>query len=442
MPRYFSHQAPKLSIALVLALSVQLAFTSFDCLAREIATTRHKKKTSTSKDTSKDVLQSQADFAAKIFLDLSGSDTPLLKGEISETELVPLDQHVDDLVELAMERATSTDDLAKKGKHYSHPVSLLYTWGKDLGQMASSYKGLEQSSEAADVILGSQVKLKSKAAVEYAKQLQSDAAENKIFASLMQIAMGLGLTDPIESQQVVETGMNELAQLVGQEQADQTLAYMRDWIQEFPITSSDLAKRPLSMLELDNKAGLLVNKALEQDRVMLGIKEALGQFNHRSKFARASAKIVNTTLAVGAMTPTIVAPASQVAWAAFVMLNGGPEEAKLLKEVYLSKRFDNRRKVLDREVRLSVDGYNTALLTQNKALLSVCDFFINKMAGTNSFMLSLTAQAAPVDSKATKQEKSPEARSAKASATPIQTETDSDIPMPRAHAALTVHTQL
>ncbi len=422
---------------MALSLSCQLAFTNSFCLAQEIATTRSKSKVSTTKDTNKNVMQSQADFAAKIFMDMSGAEAPVLKGEISETELVPLDQHVNDLVGLAMDRANKTDELNKKSQHFSHPVSLLYTWGKELGQMASSYKGLEQSSEAADIILDTKVKLKSKASVEYAKQCQADEAESKIFAGVMQIAMGLGLTDKTESQQVVETGMTELVQLVGQEQADQTLAYMRNWLQEAPITTSDLAKRPLTMLELDKKTSVIVKKALDQDPVMHNIKETLGKYNHRSKFARASAKIVNTTLAVGAMTPTIVAPASQVAWAAFVMINGGPEEAKLLKEVYLSKRFDNRWKVLEREARLSVDGYNTALLTQNKALLSFSDFFVSKLAGTREFAQSQTATL-PIKSDS----KGLASRSKLQASATTQAASDSDVPTPSVHAALTVHTEI
>jgi hypothetical protein len=80
------------------------------------------------------------------------------------------------------------------------------------------------------------------------------------------------------------------------------------------------------------------------------------------------------------MSPTFVAPAAQVAWTTFVMVNGGPEEAKLLKEIYLDRRFESRWKMFNQEAGQAVTSYNTAMMTKNATLATVSQLLLDNMS--------------------------------------------------------------
>ena len=81
------------------------------------------------------------------------------------------------------------------------------------------------------------------------------------------------------------------------------------------------------------------------------------------------------------MTPTFVGPAAKTALVAFVMATGGPEQCKLLKELYLDKRLESRCKALNEEAHLAVDNYQLALLTKNPVLLGYSESLVGQMIG-------------------------------------------------------------
>jgi hypothetical protein len=300
-----------------------------------------------------------------------------LKGEVSKSSDPPLSERIDQLMDVAIERTGKKETLDKKDKHYSMPVQKLFAWSKDVGELVTEYKGLEQSSEAADVILNTRVKLKSKAAVELAKQLQIDEIHKQIVSSIMQIAMGLGLSDIKQRGDAVSAGVDQLRELVGEDEAAKTEQFLSDWAK---LANQPVGKQPcLTILELEGKSKQVLQAAMEKDPVVLDIKKKLSVYNHRSKVARLSAKVLNTTLSITSLSPTVIAPASELAWTAFVMVNGGPEESKLLKEVYLGQRFESRWNMLNQESLLAVNGLNMATVTQNAAMAAVAKYLISKM---------------------------------------------------------------
>ena len=66
------------------------------------------------------------------------------------------------------------------------------------------------------------------------------------------------------------------------------------------------------------------------------------------------------------------------------MATGGPEQAKLLKELYLDKRFESRWKVLNEEAHLAVENYQVAILTHNPVLLAYSESVVSQMTSSET----------------------------------------------------------
>jgi hypothetical protein len=126
----------------------------------------------------------------------------------------------------------------------------------------------------------------------------------------------------------------------------------------------------LDVLSLRRKSQQLLATSLESDDVVESIQSRLHKFNHHSNFMRAASKFVNTTLSLAALSPTVASPAAQAAQFVFVACTGGPEEKKLLKEVYLDRCFESRFERLSQESMLTVNNYNNAILTRNPVLFA------------------------------------------------------------------------
>jgi hypothetical protein len=112
-------------------------------------------------------------------------------------------------------------------------------------------------------------------------------------------------------------------------------------------------------------------------------------------------------------TPSIISPVAQIALLTFLTATGGPEEAKLLKELYLDRRIECRYKMLNQETTQAINNYNVAAITGNTVLIEFCNLTANKMAGDDVLVEALlnepvdTAAAAAKTSTKTAQSTSP-----------------------------------
>lgn len=304
-----------------------------------------------------------------------------LKGVISKTEIAP-EELIDQLVSSAFERDERADEIKLKEKKYKGSLRRSIAKVSDMAQFMTAYKGFQASSEAADVILEEKQKLKSKAAVEWIKQKQHDSIHPKVVSSLMQIASGLGMSDPVKQQRNIDDGVKQLASIVGDDDAKRALVAMTAWAASVKDSNPPAASgEPLSVLKLDAATKKLIESSLQRDAVVLETKAKLQKYNHRSKLLYATAKVVNTTLSVAMFSPTIVSPAAQIALLAFLMATGGPEEAKLLKELYLDRRIECRYKMINQEAVQAINNYNVASITGNTVLSQFCNLTASKMAG-------------------------------------------------------------
>ena len=303
-----------------------------------------------------------------------------LKGTVTITEQAPNpSQTIQRLVEVAIARDEQRDLLNKKKKLHDKTWVKMIGRSKGMLQYATSYQGFESSSEGADVILEEKLKLKSAAAVEFVKQKRMDDAHLRLTCAVMEVATGLGMSDASRRDQAIQSGIQEMTPIVGEEEAQRTLQSLTSWSKQVKVPDEGFSRDPWDVLALRQKSREMLASSLRDDDVVKSIETRLHKFNQHSNFSRATSKFVNTTLSLIAFSPTMASPAAQAAQFVYIACTGGPEEKKLLKEVYLDRCFESRFDRLSQESMLAINNYNCAVLTRNPVLFSCTQVLIDSL---------------------------------------------------------------
>jgi hypothetical protein len=289
------------------------------------------------------------------------------------------DQLVNRLVETAIARDKERDYLEARARYHDKQWNQIMARSRDMLQYMTSYQGFETSSEAADVILEEKLKLKSKVAVELVRQKRLDAAHLQLTCALMQIATGLGLNNEQKKRTTIDSGLKEMIPLVGEEEASHSLDLLTSWAKQVTVPDSAFADEPWDALTLREKSMEVLTSSLQSDDVVKSVESRLHHYNHISNLSRATSKIVNTSLSVIAFSPTFASPAAQTLQFMYIAATGGPEEKKVLKEVYLDRCFESRLERLNEESMLLVSSHNNAILTHNPVLLCCTESFIQSL---------------------------------------------------------------
>ena len=90
---------------------------------------------------------------------------------------------------------------------------------------------------------------------------------------------------------------------------------------------------------------------------------------------------MQTTLATIALGPDFVGAGGKIALSVFVGATGGPEQDKIMKELYLGERLDSRSNVLNSEIQLAMENYQIGKLTRNAVLMAAAEAVVQQMAG-------------------------------------------------------------
>lgn len=309
------------------------------------------------------------------------SESINLKGIISVYDGPTPDQLVGGLINSALEHDQTNKSLQARDKHMHSALQKVLNTAKAGANYAASASGFEMSSEGADVILDEKLKLKSNDATAYVKQKKFDELHAKVFSSLLQIAQGLGVSDPIEREKTISAGMQPLSELVGASDAKAALESLQAWSQQLHVPQEIFEQKHWTVLELQNKSEDLLRSSAQGDPVMRQVRRALHKYNGHSKFALGAAKAINVGLNVAMMSPTLISPVAQIMQFVFQMSTGGSEDSKLLSEIYLDKRLECRWKRLNQEAGQAVNAYNNAVLTKNPVLLGLSESFITGLGG-------------------------------------------------------------
>ncbi len=293
----------------------------------------------------------------------------------------PVAARINELLDISLDRNARTSELDRTALHYNKLSQRALAQTKDATDYLVPYRGFGPSIEAGNVILGENVSARSKAAAEYLRQKHVDETHLKVVTGIMQLAMGLGMQDRARAEKVSSSGQAALAEIVGQEEAERTMGLLSTWAQELAVPESVYAQGAWDIAERKGKLSYVMENSLESDSVIGEIKRRLHKYNRKSRFARISSSIVQTTLGTASLAPNFVGPAAKTALLAFVMATGGPERCKLLKELYLDKRFESRWKVLNEEAHMALESYQVSLLTRNPVLLAASESVVAELIG-------------------------------------------------------------
>ncbi|MBX9724788.1 MAG: hypothetical protein K2X81_25510 [Candidatus Obscuribacterales bacterium] len=316
--------------------------------------------------------------SAAFSLDQPAITTVEPAGTVSQTSVVEITKNADGTPKLQSEVQITVDatptnvesplftrlpveDLTpkKRGKAKSL-ANYATTTTASLGNFIFDLRGFDFSKEGADVILG-QKTWKGDSASEYNARLQQDKKELATIQPVMQIAASVD-----KDSAKAEKGKAILKDLLGEAQAQKVY----DEVASINAADlpSDREKLSWDLEERKDKVTAILEKSASQDKVMQEITKKLEKFNHRSKTMQIAAKVAYSGLGIAAFSPTLVAPIAETALLAFMYATGGPEQDKLLRELYLSKEMQSRCDLTNEKAHLILSSMDLALLTNNKKL--------------------------------------------------------------------------
>jgi len=125
-------------------------------------------------------------------------------------------------------------------------------------------------------------------------------------------------------------------------------------------TKHAINARSLSMLEQQQKSEALLKETAQADPVMSLARHCCTKYNGipNSLWERPSHQFHSGS---GFLNTNLIGTAASVLQFVYQMGTGGPEDWKLLQEVYLDKRIDSRWRRLNQETTQAFSAYNNAV---------------------------------------------------------------------------------
>jgi hypothetical protein len=303
-----------------------------------------------------------------------------LKGVVSINDTHDkLAKTVNGLIEAAVQHDPDMKRLNAACAKYRTKKMTAAAWAASALNYGILTRGDMPSSEAGDVILNEKLKLKSRGSSEYIRQTKVDSIQLKVISSVMEVAMALGTKDPERSNQLLDAGQTSLAKLVGEERGSAAVQELRQCASEIQLPDTTFAQQPWGMQENEKRLNFVLQSAMDNDEMVTKIKQIVHKYNHHSKLYRVSSRVMNVSLSIIGMSPTFAGPAAQLALLAYIMATGGPEEDKLMSELYLDKRLASRFDLLKDESQLALDKYEIAVLTKNPMLLACSQSVVRRI---------------------------------------------------------------
>lgn len=315
------------------------------------------------------------------------SSTPRLTGSVTQWDIDgDFGQLFAVLLDSAVGGHPDASKLDKAVAHYNTSSAQFFATAKDAVNWIVPYRGFDPSSTAADVILDQQIKVKDKGSAEYARQRLVDDIHPQLVTKLLQLALAEGTADPVEREELVKNATNSLAGLVGPERAQLTAERLHDWKKLEVPRGAYATVAHWDVETFDTKVKQITKLAMDGDPQMARIVKALNKFDHVNPAAKAVSKPISTGLAIaefaapGYFIPSIIYALDF----AFVMSTGGPEENKLIKELYYDKRAESRYRAISSEAQMALAQYQNAANSQNPVLMVCCESVIAQLVGAEN----------------------------------------------------------
>jgi hypothetical protein len=247
------------------------------------------------------------------------------------------------------------------------PVRAAASKGISLANFVFDFRGFDISKEGANVALNEKVKPNNQSAKELLSRASLDQKELDLVGDILKIADTLS-DDSVSAISKRSAAMSRIQSELGEDSAINICSRLKDMqSSSFPESKSNQC---WDLTDRDKKCKQIFDAAADSDPVVKDLKQKLHKYNNRNKVLSASAKVVYTAANIAACTPTLAAPMGEATMLAFMMATGGPEQDKLLREVYLMKELESRYQLIQQKSNLIAESYNRALATHNATLLS------------------------------------------------------------------------
>jgi len=198
---------------------------------------------------------------------------------------------------------------------------------------------------------------------------------------LLQISAGLGAADPADGARQIESAKSQLAEVSGPDAAEKAVAMLKASSFDSSISDDTSAPARWSVSEVQHRVRETVRSAALRDPIVDEIKADVHHYNQHSQLTMAAHRIIRVTLSVSSLAPNVVGPVSQGILFGYVVLSGGSEQSKILKELYMEKRLTERANLITEEAHLAMHNYQMAKLTQNKPLACCSEMLMVRLTG-------------------------------------------------------------
>ncbi len=311
----------------------------------------------------------------------------MLRGSVSQCDIdQDFGNSVDRMLDAALFATTKMHMLEKAVAHYRTPAQKTIKNIKKAANYSTSYRGFASSSEAADIILDEKIKVKDEDSADYARQRYIDEMHPKVIARTMQLSLALGAADTARKEQLTASAMSSLRQLVGDAEANLARQQLSGWAKEIQVPESMYDQESWDVESFGAKLKDVTKLAMKGDPVVQELIEELRSYNHHSKLSQFSSKVIGSGLNIATWAaPGFFLPAAcELANVGYVMATGGPEEDKLLTELYYDKRVESRYRAINEEAQLALSQYQNALHDRNPVLLMCCESVLAQLVGAEN----------------------------------------------------------
>jgi hypothetical protein len=286
------------------------------------------------------------------------------------------------LTKSALEQDQEYQKTTKAVDHYRTNIQRALRASKDAVNYVYPYRGFGMSTEGTRVLLDEKQKLNNLCIAELTKQRYWDEMHPKVMAQFMQLAEGLGMEKSNQSDAIVQKGLDALTDLTDAETAQATLKELSEWKTQINVPEQTFQQTTWDTDSAEKIYQNALKVSADGDPLIHQVFKTLKKYDH-GKLANMAAGAIEANLS--ALTILSGNPMASLAAeglnTAFVMTTGGPEENKILKELYFGRRLEIRRKRISDEAQMALTNYQKALLTHNAAQLAMSELVLSELVG-------------------------------------------------------------
>jgi hypothetical protein len=286
------------------------------------------------------------------------------------------------LTKSALEQDPGYQKTAKAVDHYRTNVQRALRVTKDAVNYVYPYRGFSMSIEGSRVILDEKQKLNNLCIAELTKQRYWDEMHPKVMAQIMQITQGLGMEKSDEADAAIKKGVTGLTNLTDGQTAEATLKELTEWKNQISVPEP-LFNQPAWDVESSERVYQnAIKVSADGDPLIHQVFKTVKKYEH-GKLANMAAGAIEANLSAATILSgnPFASMAAEGVNTAFVMTTGGPEENKILKELYFGRRLEIRRKRISDETELALTNYQKALLTHNAPQLAMSEMVLSELVG-------------------------------------------------------------